>query len=175
MVKLGALLHFFGPDGAGKTTQANMIIDYYKLKGLKVKHYWIRSPHTVAYFLSKLLVSIGFYREIKNDYNEVVKKPLVQSSRFLKTVWFCIEFAGVLPLILKADIYLLKGYTLVADRYLIDTITSVAYLFDDPTFSASYFSKILFGFIPRNAVFIFLDTDADTIMQRRFGYNTSLI
>ncbi len=161
------LVHFFGPDGAGKTTQVKLLIDYYQNRGLKVRKYWVRSPHTFAYFLWKFLVSIGFYRAVVNCFDVEVKTPAVQNSAFLKKAWSLLEFFSVLPLIMRAQIYLRRGYTLIAERYLFDTVVTVAYFLDDPAFSKSLISRILLHFIPQNTNFIFLDTDFETIYKRR--------
>jgi thymidylate kinase len=77
------------------------------------------------------------------------------------------EFFGVLPLIMQAEIYMRRGYTLIAERYLIDTITTIAYFLDDPKFVTSATSRMLLRFIPKETEFIFLDADFETIYQRR--------
>jgi len=42
------LVSFFGPDGSGKTTQAMMLADHLRARGVKVRLAWIRSKRTLA-------------------------------------------------------------------------------------------------------------------------------
>lgn len=53
-------VHFFDPDGSGKSTQVNLLVDYYLNRGIKVRKFWLRSPHTFAYLLWRFLVLIVF-------------------------------------------------------------------------------------------------------------------
>lgn len=160
-------VHFFGPDGAGKTTQVRLTVEHYKHQGVKARKYWARSPHTVAYYAWKLCILIGFYRIVENAFGVPTKLPAVNRSAFLKRVWSIVEFAGVLPLIMKAQLYMLRGYTLVAERYLLDTVTTIAYFEDDPNFINSFVSRAILYFMPKNIAFIFLNSDFETIYDRR--------
>src|SRR5438445_11343811 len=45
------LVSFFGPDGSGKTTQAKMLADHLRARGVKVRLAWIRSKHTLPYLV----------------------------------------------------------------------------------------------------------------------------
>ncbi len=160
-------VHFFGPDGSGKSTQVNLLVDYYQNQGIKVKKFWLRSPHTFAYLLWKFLVFIGFYRCIENAVGVQVKIPAIQRSSFLKKFWSIVELLSVLPLIARAKLYLSRGYSLIAERYIFDTITTVAFFLDDSAFSRSIFSRIFLRFLPNETAFIFLDADFETIYKRR--------
>ena len=160
-------VHFFGPDGSGKSTQVNLLVDYYLNRGIKVRKFWLRSPHTFAYLLWKFLVLIGFYRCIVNAFGVQVKIPAVQRSNFLKEFWSIVEFLSVLPLIARAKLYLLRGYALIAERYVFDTITTIAFFLDDSAFSRGMLSRMLLRFIPSETAFIFLDADFVTICKRR--------
>ena len=165
------LIHFFGPDGSGKSVQANILMSYLEMDHVRVKKYWLRAHHTVAYLLWKILVAIGFYRAIVNIYGDELKIPAVNRSYFLCRFWATIEFIGILPLVIRANILLLSGYCLVAERYILDTIAGIAYAVDDPNFPKSWTARMLFCLIPRNTFYIFLDSDYETIRARRSGDN----
>jgi hypothetical protein len=160
-------IHFFGPDGSGKSTQVKLLVRKLKSRGIRVRKCWVRSPHTLAFILWKFLVKIGFYRSVLNPFGIAVKFPAVNRSRALKLFWSTIEFFSVLPLILRVRILMLRGYTLVAERYIFDTITTIAYFLDDRTFVRSMVSRMLLRFIPKGTAFIFLDADFETIYRRR--------
>lgn len=161
------LVHFFGPDGSGKSTQARLLVSYLNRRGVPARICWVRSPHTVAFVFWRLLVRIGFYRVALNPFGVPVKIPAVNRNRTVRLAWSILEFLGVLPLVLRTHLHILLGHKLVAERYLLDTVTTIAYFEDDVNFICSFFSKFLLRSIPEGTVFIFLDSDFETIFQRR--------
>lgn len=161
------LVHFFGPDGSGKSTQVNMLVDILRKRGVRVQKCWVRAHHTLAFVLWRLLVRIGFYRVVLNPFGVATKLPAVNRNRLLRGFWSAVEFIGVLPIILRVHYYLWRGRTLVAERYILDTVTTIAYFLDDINFLRSRTSKLLLRFIPKETAFIFLDADYNTIYKRR--------
>jgi len=160
------LVHFFGPDGAGKSVQARMLVASLNERRVRVKKVWLRAHHTLAFVLWKLLIRIGFYRTV--SYSGVsMKLPAVDCDKFLRGFWSMVEFIGVLPIILRAYIYLLRGYHLVAERYVLDTVTSIAYTINDSNFFKSRISRVLLRLVPEKTVFIFLDSEYEVIHKRR--------
>ena len=164
------MIHFFGPDGAGKSTQVDILIESIKEFDPRVKKWWVRSPHTFAFVLWRLFVKIGFYRVVSNPLGFSFRLPAVDRSRVLQFFWALVEFFSVLPLILRTRFLVFRGYKLVAERYILDSVTTIAYFIDDMNFLRSRISRLLFRLIPRNTVFIFLDSNYDTIFRRRAPY-----
>lgn len=84
---------------------------------------------------------------------------------------FCgllLELISVIPVILfRVYIPLHLGYTLVAERYVVDTVVTIAYFTDDLSFLQSRTARLLLRFIPRNTIFIHLDSNYSTLMKRR--------
>jgi hypothetical protein len=162
------LISFFGPDGAGKSTHVELLLKHFQSNRTKVRKVWIRSPHTLAYLLSCLLVKIGFYRTTVNPFGMQVKVPAVHTNLRLGFFWSMIELVSVLPLILfRVYVPLFLGYTLIAERYVVDTAVTIAYFINDVGFLQSHIAKLLLLFIPKNTIFIHLDSDYSTIMKRR--------
>lgn len=160
-------VHFFGPDGSGKSTQTNILANFLLTQDIKVQKCWIRSPHTLAFFLWRVFVKIGFWRAAVNPLGDVVKLPAVNRNGPLRVFWSTVELLSVLPKIWQIYYLIWKGKTIVAERYVLDTVTTIAYFLDDIDFLRSGFARILFSFLPRNTVFIFLDSDYGTIYERR--------
>jgi len=170
-------IHFFGPDGSGKTTQVKILVDFLQKKGVRVKKCWVRSPHTIAFVLWMILVKIGFYRVVLNPFDVPTKLPAIDRTRALRSFWTIVEFLGVLPIIWRVHISILNGYRIVAERFVLDTIVTVAYFIDDFNFLRGSISRLLLRCIPKNTVFVFLDADYHTIYRRRaplFGKKASL-
>jgi thymidylate kinase len=167
------LIHFFGPDGGGKSTQADLLAVRLMSKEIKVRKYWTRSPHTLAYILWRLSIKIGFFRTVSNVSGAYIKIPSVQKNRVLSELWAILELVSVIPLIIRAHLYLLCGYTLIAERYILDTIAFVAFSINDSSFSQSYLAKLFRALIPTKTKFIFIDADYETISKRRAHYLAS--
>jgi thymidylate kinase len=160
-------VHFFGPDGAGKSTQADLVLAKLAGKNVKVRKYWARSPHTLAYLLWELAMKVGFYETVSGASGSFIKVPLVRKSRLLGRLWAIVELVSVLPLVMRAQLYLLCGYTLIAERYVLDTIAFVAFSINDAAFVQSPFAKLFTLLIPAQTKFILIDADYNTIHQRR--------
>lgn len=161
----------YGPDGVGKSTQIEIISNNLFKEGYKVKKIWIRAPHTLAFIIAKILIRLGFSVDDVNPFGRVKKLPDVDSNFIVKNIWAVIEFFSVLPLILfKVVIPVVLGFTIVADRYLLDTIVSIAYYIKDIDFVDGMIARVLMWFIPRNCVLIHLDSDYDTLLERRGRY-----
>jgi len=161
------LIVFFGPDGSGKTTQAILLASHFQKQGCKVRLVWIRAHHSLASILSKILSSFGYYRRIFSRGKSSKSLDVKLSSRF-KRFWSFIEFISVLPWILiKVKLPLLLGYVVIAHRYLVDTIASVAYFLGDNEFPSGNAAKILLAMISKGAFLIHLDAEIETIMERR--------
>jgi len=161
------LVHFFGPDGAGKSTQVDILVGVLRERGINAQKCWVRAHHTVAFLLWRFFMRIGFCREVLNPFGVATRIPAVDRNRFLGFFWSSVEFIGVLPHILRVYYYLWRGRTLVAERYILDTVTTIAYFLDDISFLGSWTSRLLLRLIPRDTAFIFLDADYEAIYQRR--------
>ena len=161
------LICLFGPDGVGKSTQTEIL--YYTLfkKNGKDKTVWIRGPHTFSFILSKVLLRSGRFRLYRNPYGRV-KKAIRIEGKTLKNLWAFIEFISVLPIILvKVTTPLKLGFTIIADRYVLDSIVSIAYNVEDTTFIFGRLARILLRQIPRRSILIHLDCKYETLCHRR--------
>jgi thymidylate kinase len=165
--RLPTLVHFFGPDGAGKSTHVEILIDLFKKDEPRVKKIWVRSPHTAAFLLWRLLVRIGFFRVVSNPFGDAIRLPAVDRRRSLRTIWALAEFFSVLPLLLRIRFWISRGYRCVAERYVLDTAVTIAFFIGDLNFLRGRISKLLFTFLPADTVFIFLDSDFGTVFNRR--------
>ena len=159
---------FFGPDGSGKSTHASLLIYHLRSHKVQTRKVWIRSPHTFAYLLSCLLVKVGFYRVVLNSFGYDKKIPAVHINRGLKIFWSLAELISIMPVVmLRVYLPLLLGYTVVAERCIVDTIVNIAYYTKNLEFLQSRTAKILLRFIPKNAILIHLDVDYPTLVNRR--------
>lgn len=161
------LIYFFGPDGTGKTTHADLIASYLRKKGFKVWRTSVKHHHTIAYLLLKLISSLinGYDKHII-DYHGF---PRILANKINK-IWKIIEFFGLLPAIFyRVLLPTSLSYTVVCDRYVLDTLVALSYFLRDQSLIVSAFARILMKFIPKNSLLIFFDADTNTIMLRKIN------
>ena len=185
---LPRLIAFFGPDGAGKSTQADLLVHFLEFKGLKVKKAWVRSTHTFAYLLWMVFYRLdlcddrsGFLKKMRTGfavsylnedlYGEV--SPITMSpprlrGRFSRFVWSVVELASIVPVVvLQVYVPLLLGRVVVAERFVVDSIAGIAYFLGNEGFARSWQARFLLHLVPRGTVFIFIDADYETVLNRR--------
>jgi len=161
------LIVFFGSDGSGKTTQVRLLATHFRQQGFKVRLVWIRAHHSLASILSKILASFGYARP-RIIYGKSYESFDVKLLPRLKRFWGFIEFISVLPWILiKVKLPLLLGYVVIADRYVVDTIVSVAYFLGDYEFPSAYVAKILLAMVSKGVFLIHLNAETEVIIERR--------
>lgn len=117
----GRLIAFSGIDGAGKSTQINLIIDKMNSQGVMPVYLWSRGGYT------------GPFNALKSLARKVLGKKAIPSGRteqrsqmfrkaWVRNVWLTL---AIIDLIFVYGIYIrllkLRGYFVIADRYLWDT------------------------------------------------------
>jgi thymidylate kinase len=165
----------FGPDGSGKSTQARLLAAYLMTCGFKVRIVWIKSFHTLAYLLSRLYQKLSPRSVELNAYGHIIRiKPLCH-GKLRRSLWAWIEFFSIIPKnFIEVYIPSLIGETIITERYLIDSIVSIAYAIDDNRFDLSLIARLLLHLIPKNSIFIHLDSDYETIKKRRQNLTDSV-
>ena len=181
------VIAFFGPDGAGKSTQAKFAVDSLRPRYSCVKRGWVRSTHTVAYLLWLVFFRLNLcrtygiegrvsWRFAVSYLNEdpygavspVTMSPPILRGRFSRFLWSIVELAGVIPVILfQVYVPLLRGCAVVCERYVLDSVTSIGYFLGDSAFDRSWQARILLSFVPRGTKFVFVDADYATVVSRR--------
>ena len=179
---------FFGPDGAGKTTQARLLIGDIAAEGYKVRLAWVRSVHTLAFLIWNIFRKLGLCYQQSNIPMQGLSRPAISylreeaygavspismtppvlNGRVSRVIWSLIEVISVIPVLLT-QVYmpLLRGYYVVAERYIVDSVVTISYFLGDPDFTKSRLSKLLFTFVPKGTVFVYVDASYDAIVARR--------
>ncbi|MEM3702977.1 MAG: hypothetical protein QXX79_00940 [Candidatus Bathyarchaeia archaeon] len=186
--RLPRVIAFFGPDGAGKSTQAELLVKYLRAMDFRVKKAWIRSTHTFAYLLWMVFYKLnlcddrsgmlrkmrsGFAVSYLNERQYGVVSPITMSPPILKGfvsrwIWATIEVVSIVPVvILQVYLPLLLGRVVVAERFVVDSVASIAYFLSDEGFAEGWHARFLLRLVPRGTVFVFVDADYGTILSRR--------
>jgi thymidylate kinase len=179
---------FFGPDGAGKSTQAELLVTDLRGRGFKVKRAWVRSVHTFAYLLWVLMyrlnlchdesgmptkMRVGFAVSYLSEdsygaVSPITMNPPILRGRVSRFVWSIIEILSVIPVVvLQVYLPLMLGRVVVAERFVVDSVASIAYFLDDESFPGSLRAKFLLRLTPRGTVFVFVDAGYEAILARR--------
>jgi len=168
--QMPVFIHFFGADGVGKTTQAKMLACYLRKKGVNTKLVRIRSGRTFASLLYRLFGKLDSNLIELGEDGRVIRINTIRGTPH-QQIWFLIEFLSMIPWIIRGIfVPLAIGKTVIAERYVIDAIATIAYLVNDPRLSKSFSSRILLSFIPRNSVLIHLDAPYTTIAERKGSF-----
>jgi len=158
----------FGPDGSGKSTQARILANYLLSQGFKVRIVWIKSYHTFAYVLSEIIERLSSRSVTLNAQRSVIRINPVSNGSISRLVWAWIEFVSVLPVVIfHVYLPLSMSWIVIAERYLVDSIASIAYTLNDLNFDSSLISKALLCFFPKNSILVHLDSNYTEIKKRR--------
>ena len=152
---------FFGVDGAGKSTQANLLSSMYKMRGFKVKRCWLRARHSFSYLLSRILLLIGNPSTISQSGIKILDTRRLPE----KKLWSFLEFISVLPIILYRMILPISmGYVVIADRFVLDTIVYNRFFIGE---DFKIYEKMLMSMLPRNSLLIHMDVSRKELTKRR--------
>jgi len=162
------LVSIFGPDGSGKSTQARILAKRMASQKFKMRLTWIKSYHTLAYVLSRIYRKLSPSAVTLNAYGHIIRINAICSSRLGRLIWAWIEFVSLLPcVLLRAYLPLLTGKIVIADRYLVDSIVSIAYTLNEPRFDSCFLARIMLSLIPANSVLIYLYANREELKRRR--------
>ena len=125
------MIIFSGLDGAGKTTQIELLKKNFDQNRIKNEIIWSRGGYTKGMELIKKI--------LRSTHNNSIPKPGRSEEReekfnkvYIRKIWL---FLSILDLILLYCIYFrikaLLGTTIIADRYLLDTAIDFKLNFSD--------------------------------------------
>lgn len=157
------MIYFFGPDGTGKTTHAELISQYLRERGYKTWRTNVKQHHTFSYLLLKLLShgkhngqAISYY-----GFSDGLKQKI-------KTPWKILEMVSLFPAILyRVLLPLLLGYIVVCDRYVLDTLASLSYFLGDRKLISGMFARLLTSMIPKASILFYMNADTHVILKRK--------
>lgn len=160
-------IHFFGADGVGKTTQGEMLVRHLKEMGIDSKLVRIRSGRTLASILYRLIHRLDSKLVELGGDGRVIRINMFRNNS-QKQIWCLIEIVSIAPWFVRGVfVPLAIGKTVVAERYMIDAIATIAYLINDRLWPNSFLARLLLKFIPRNSIFVHLDASYGMIEKRK--------
>jgi thymidylate kinase len=167
--KKPSLICIIGPDGSGKSTQARLLVEYAKSKGIKCKYLWMRRPQLFSLPVLLLAKILGLSEKMELKSGEEIGYHHFERSRFVSSLYasttlidaLIITFVRIgLPLAISKNM-------IICDRYmhdvLVDLMVSIGKnrLEDFP--SGNRFVEL----IPDYCNAVLLTSDEKTLRSRR--------
>jgi len=143
------IITFSGMDGAGKTTQINLLKEKLKNKDKKVYYMWARGGYTPGFETLKFLIRKLLGKSIpKAGHSESRKKAM--SNTFISRIWLYIAIFDMIWLygvVLRVKSSF--GKVVICDRFVDDTALDFTLNFPQIDFSNMLVWKILTKIAPK--------------------------
>ena len=151
------IIVFSGVDGAGKSTQIDLLKKQITGRRLSVSSVWSRGGYTPGFELLKKSVRIVLGKKsISSGRNE--KRDKAMSNSLVSRLWLMIAMLDLL--VLYAVIVRIKsflGRVVICDRYLGDTFIDFSLNFPSSNFEKTWLWKLLVAISPKpDASFLFI-------------------
>jgi len=129
-----------------------------------VKRGWMRGSHTLVSFLSRLLSGFSAFKGGFNPYYGVAVPGT------MARLWSVLEHLSALPVILwRFVLPSFLGYTVVADRYVLDLVVWVTMVTADEGFLRSILGRHLLLLASRSGPAFFVTADPEVLARRGGG------
>ena len=159
-------LSFSGLDGAGKSTQIGLLVDWFEKHGKRVNCLWARGGYTPGFELLKRLLRILLGKGLPAPGNSISRKKKLAQSWVAK-LWLTI---AILDLIFFWGVYLrlqrMKGYVIICDRYLDDTRLDFQQNFPHVKFENMFLWNLMNRLVPEPDMSILLWVSVKKSVER---------
>jgi thymidylate kinase len=156
---------FSGLDGAGKSTQIGLILARFEAAGISARCVWIRGGYTPGFeWLKRTL------RRLKSGALPAPGRSAERQQRFrsphVRRLWLVIALCDLAALVGWIRCLLLFGRTVVADRYLEDTLLDFQLNFPEEDVRRWWLWRFVCGVAPSpNHSFVFIIPVAESLRR----------
>ncbi len=162
------LICISGPDGVGKSTQAELLIENLINSGLNAEYRWMRFNH----FLSLPILALGRLfglSEITSFNGHKIGYHHFERSHFLSTLYSISLLLDTLISTIWKVYFPIKfqGRYIVCDRFIYDTIVDLMISTSEQSIYKERLGKIFLKLIPEDSKFLMLITDEESLRKRR--------
>ncbi len=156
------LVYFFGSDGTGKTTHADMISSYLAKRGLRIWRASIKQHHTLSFLFLKL------FNAQKNNSAMNYYGFNGELALRIRTPWKILELISLGPaLFSRVFLPSMLGFVVVCDRYLLDTLVTLSYFLKEPNLVSGKLAQLIVKLIPKKSFLVYFEADTKIILERK--------
>lgn len=155
---------FSGIDGSGKSLHARWVFKELKAEGIKCKYKWLRYPN----FFSLIPLALFHLFNPTKTTRPISDATQFQTSTVVCTLWPLFQFVDTL-LFTTRHVYLpaLFGYTLILDRFVVDTLVDIAFSLRSKKLISSKMGKLFIRIIPKNSLVLNFDVEESLALSRK--------
>jgi len=123
---MGRIIYILGPEGVGKTTQANLLAHYlHKRCRTRVVNIEIRSQNLLMHVMYKMLIKFGRVEYYKYPDTVLARLDRVFLSRVIN-IWLLLEaIAFLLAHLVKVVLLRFVGFTVILTRHVVDFLVDM--------------------------------------------------
>jgi len=166
------LIHLCGIDASGKTAHLQLIKAHLIESGTKCKYVWGRWPAFLSYPFLLLCKVLGFSVVNRGERGTYVC-PVYYKNRAISKLWpWIFLFDTIIFAFTRIYLFLLCGYTVLCDRYVIDILVRLMNDIHDESLHMKIVGKLYLKLIPRSAVVILLDVDEEIAFKRKLDISS---
>ena len=162
------IICFSGIDGSGKSSHARLIFKELKANGIRCKYKWLR--YTNFFSLIPLTLYHTYIRTPNSPKTQISfsSETHFQTSTVINTLWTFFQLMDAL-LFSARYVYLpaLLGYTLILDRFIVDTLVDIAFSLKNQSLLSSKLGKLFVRIIPKNSLVMIFDVDENIAISRK--------
>ena len=163
---IGRLISISGLDGAGKTTQIDLMTQYLHDQNISVKYIWSRGGYTPGFLLLKNILRKLAGKKMPRAGRNSEREKKLQNPKIAK-LWLTIAIIDMLFLYaVYFRILMLFGRTIIADRYIWDTLIDFRLNFKNIDVEKMFLWKVLVFCIPKPDVALYLDIPLEVSVDR---------
>jgi thymidylate kinase len=122
----GGVVCLVGPDGVGKTTQAQLLAKTLRRRGLRVKHVWLRFSHIFSLPVLALAKMLSLSEQVTYDDGSRVGYHSFQKSASVSIAY---EAARVVDFwfayLFKVKLWARLGWVVICDRFYPDVVADL--------------------------------------------------
>ncbi|WP_321422014.1 hypothetical protein [uncultured Methanobacterium sp.] len=162
------LMCISGPDGTGKSTQVDLLIKYFKGKGINYEATWLRFNHIFSLPLLGIARLMGLSEVITLESGNRLGYHYFYKSKTISSLYTILLLLDtIINTLFKVyiPVFIFKR-NIIYDRFIYDTMVDL--MVSTGTYIAeSHRGKLFLRLIPKNSVSILLITNVETLRQRR--------
>jgi len=163
------LLYITGPDGAGKTTQAKLLLNRLKRKGINCEYRWLRRPYFFS-FTVLYLARLFDLSKVKNlegkkkiGYHYFYKyKPISLMYQVLLLIDSLISSLIMIFIPIK-----LCKKMIVCDRFIFDILVDLMISINNYSLYKTKIGELFLRLLPRNSKIVMLMADEIVLRNRK--------